>query len=97
MGHHGRGYGFGGHGHSMGWNPEAVGRAPRGLKIFLALAAVLILLVGLALAVLLAVVLVKLVAGGAPPGYSQDALDFAQRNLQPLLDLWKNVQRLTGK
>lgn len=97
MGHHGGRYGFGGHGHAAGWNPEALRRMPRGLKIFLALAAVLILLVGLALAVLLVLVLVKLVAGGALPGYLQSALDFAQRNLQPLLNLWKSVQSVTGK
>lgn len=97
MGHHGRGYSFGGHGHATGLNPEVLRRMPRGFKIFLALAAVFILLVGLALAVLLLAVLVKLVGGGSLPGYLQDALDFARRNLQPLPNLWKSVQSVTGK
>lgn len=97
MGHHGGNYGFGGSGHGTGLNPEALRRMPYGLKIALALIALLILLAGAAVAVLVIWVLVKLVAGGTLPSYFQNTLDFLQRNLQPLLNLWESVQRLTGK
>lgn len=97
MGHHGGKYGFGGGGHGTGLNPEALRGMPRGLKIALALIALFILLAGLAVVVLVVLVLAKLVAGGTLPGYIQNALDFLQRNLQPLLDLWKSLQSLAGK
>ena len=74
----------------------ALARMPRGLKIGLVLAALLVALVAVALVGLAVVVLVKVVAGGTLPGL-QDALDFAKRNLQPLLDFWKALQSLTGK
>jgi len=95
MGHHGGNYGFGGGG--TGLNPEALRGMPRGFKIALALIALFILLVGAAGAVLVVLVLVKLVAGGTLPSYFQNAFDFLQRNLGPLLNLWESVQRLTGK
>jgi flagellar biosynthesis protein FlhB len=93
MGHHGRGYGFGSGGHG------ALGRMPRSLKIVLILAALFILLVGLAVAVLVVLVFVPLVAGGTLQNYAQNAFDFLQRNLQPLLKLLnflKDLQSLTG-
>lgn len=96
MGHHGGNYGFGG-GHGTGSSPEALRGMPRGLKIALALVALFVLLVGAAVAVLVVLVLVKLVAGGTLPSYFQNAFDFLQRSLQPLLNLWESVQRLAGK
>lgn len=97
MGHHGRRYGFGDGGHGTGFDPEALRRLPRGLKIALILIALLILLAGAVIVVFVVLVLATLLAGGTLPGYIQDALDFLQRNLQPLLDLWKRLQSLTGK
>lgn len=70
---------------------------PRGFKIALALIALFILLAGVAVAVLVVLMLANLVTGGILPGYFQSAVDFLQRNLKPLLDLWEGVQRLTGK
>lgn len=97
MGHHGRQYGFGQSEHGRAAGLAVLGRMPRGLKIVLALVALFILLVGLAVAALVVLLLVKVVAGGTLPGYFQEALDFAQRNLQPLLSFWKTLQGLTGK
>lgn len=98
MGHHGGkyGYGCGDHGRGTGLNPEALRGIPRGLKIALALIALFILLAGLAVVGLVVLALVKLLAGGALPGYLQNAFDFLQRYL-PLLDLWKSLQSLAGK
>lgn len=97
MGHHGRRHGFGDSGHGRGFDPEVLRRIPRGLKIALVLIALFILLAGTVMVVLVVLMLAKLLAGGTLPGYIQDALDFIQRNLQPLLDLWKRLQSLTGK
>lgn len=94
MGHHGRRYGFGHGGQGPGFDPQALRRIPRGVKIAVVLIVLLVLLAGAAL-VLAVLLLAKLVAGGALPGFIQDALDFLQRNLQPLLDLWKRAQGLT--
>ena len=97
MGHHGRGYGYsyGGGGHGAGLILGALARMPRGLKIGLLVAALVIGLIAVALAVLVVVFLVNLLSGGALPAFLQDALDFARRNLQPLLELWKSSQGLT--
>lgn len=92
MGHHG--YHFGNDGHGI--NRDALGRMPRGLKIVLILAALFILLLGLAVAVLVVLLLVQLVAGGTLPNFAKSVFDFLQRNLQPLLNLLKNLQSLTG-
>lgn len=97
MGHHGRGYDLRRSGPGHGFNLEVLARMPRGLKIGLVVAAVLVSLVGLALAGLVALVLVKLVAGGTLPGYLQDMLELARNNLQPLLGFWKNLQGVAGK
>ena len=97
MGHHGRGYDFRRGGHGDGFNLHVLARMPRGLKIGLVVAAVLVLLVGLALAGLVALVLVKLVGGGTPPAYMQDMLELERNNLQPLLGFWKNLQGVAGK
>ncbi len=94
---HGRRYGFGDSGHGRGLDPEVLRRIPRGLKIALVLIALFILLAGAVILVLVVLVLAKLLAGGTLPGNIQDALDFIQRNLQPLLELWKRLQSLTGK
>lgn len=69
---------------------------PRSLKIVLILAALFIVLLGLAVAVLVVLVLVQLVASGTLPNYVQGAFDFLQRYLQPLLNLLKNLQSLAG-
>lgn len=99
MGHHGRGYGYnydyGRGGHGAGLLLEALARMPRGVKIGLLVAALVAGLIAVALAVLVAVALVNLLAGGALPAFLQEALDFARRNLQPLLDFWKSAQGLT--
>ena len=69
---------------------------PRSLKIVLILTVLFIVLVGLAVAVLVVLLLVKLVAGGTLPNYAQGAFDFLQRYLQPLLNLLKNLKSLVG-
>lgn len=99
MGHHGRKYGYeyGGHRRGAGLALEALRRMPRSLKIALALIVLFLALLAVVVVVLVALALVKLLAGGALPGYLQGAMDFLQRNLQPLLDLWKNLQSVTGK
>lgn len=98
MGHHRRDYGYAhGGGHGVGVGLQALGSMPRGLKILLLLVLVVVLLVGLALAALVVLLLVKLVGGGTLPGSFQNAWDFLQRYLQPLLAFWKSVQGLTGK
>ena len=76
---------------------RALRRIPCGLKIALALIALLILLTGAVMVVLVVLVLAKILAGGTLPGYIQDALDFLQPDIQPLLDLWKRLQSLPGK
>lgn len=98
MGHHRRNYGYGqGDGHGSGFGREALGRMPRSLKIVLALVALVVVLVGVALAVLVVLLLVKFAGGGALPSAFQNAWDFLQRNLPPLLEFWKMVQGATGK
>lgn len=96
MGHHGRGYRFGSGGHGSRLSHDALGRMPRSLKIVLILAALFVVILGLAVAVLVVLALVQLVAGGTLPNYVQGAFDFLQRNLQPLLNLLKNLQSLAG-
>lgn len=97
MGHHEREYGFGQSRHGASVYRDTLGRMPRGLKIGLVIAALVLLLAGLALVGLVAVILVKLVSGGALPGFLQYALDLVKRNLQPLLGFWNTLQGLTGK
>lgn len=93
---HGSGYGFrhGGHGPRI---LDVLRSMPRRLKIGLLMAALFVALMAVALVVLIVVMLVNLAASGMVPVYLEGALDFARRNLQPLLELGKSLQSLAGK
>lgn len=97
MGRHGSKHGFGYDGYRTGSNYGVLGGIPRGLKIVLAVFALFIVLVVVVVAVLVILVLLKLLSGGSLPTYLQEAFDFLQRNVQPLLNLWKSLQGLAGK
>lgn len=74
----------------------ALARIPRGVKVALALVAVVVLIVVVLISVLIVVLLVTLIGGGSLPGIVQGITDFAQTNLKPVLDLWNSLQGLTG-
>lgn len=97
MGHHGSGRGFGDARRGTHLSNQVLGPIPRGLKLGLVVVALFIGLLVLAIGVLVVLLLVKLVAGGSLPSYMENAVEFLQRNLQPLLNLWKSVQSLAGK
>lgn len=94
MGHHR----FGSGGHYSGSSPYGLlAGMPRGIKIFLILLALFLVLVVVAVGIIVILLVLKLLSGGTLPALLQNALDFARQNLQPLLDLWKTVQGLSGK
>lgn len=92
MGHHGR---WGGR--NVHLSSQALGSIPRGVKIGLAVGALLLLLLVLAIGVLLVLLLVKLMAGGSLPSYLENVVEYFRRNLQPLLDVLKSLQSIAGK
>ena len=92
MGHHGMKHGW-----RQGHGAGALPGIPRGFKIALVLVVLFVLLAGVAVAALVVLVLAKLVSGGSLPSYLQVAFDFVERNVQPLLNIWKSIQGLGGK
>lgn len=75
---------------------QVLGRIPRSLKIFAALVILVILFVVISVIGLVILLLVKVIGGGTLPGVLQGLLDFFQQNVQPLLDIVKQFQNVTG-
>lgn len=101
MGYHGYGNFSGGHGRAP-FNSDRLQRMPRGIKIGLALAAVLVLVVIIVvalLAILAVLLVVRSVNGGSLPGILQGAINSINgilQSLQPLLNLVNTFRSLGG-
>lgn len=96
MRHRHRSYRAFGRGHAASMALQLLGRMPRWLKISLAIAAVLMLVLVLLVVLLFVQLLISLLGGGTLPGVVQRLLEWAQDNLQPLLDLWRALQGLNN-
>lgn len=94
MGHGYRGSNNLGGGSGLGF--QAFRRMPRGLKIFLVALVLVVLFIVLSVVGIIVLILVKAVSGGSLPGFLQGLMDFFQQNVQPLLDIWNQIQSVIG-
>lgn len=83
-------------GRSVDFGRPVIRRIPRQLRIILVILAGLILLFILAIGTLIILLLIKLIAGGRLPNVLQLSLDFIQRNLKLVLQIWTIIQSLGG-